>query len=81
LGCVANFDVEEKTMDGLKEAVKHLKLFDPNTVVEQGRRAYRMGIEKRANPLNPPSHRVLWERGYDLELERFNGMLQRWKTQ
>lgn len=48
-------------------------------IVDQGRRAYRAGFEKRANPLNQPTHRVLWERGYDLEQKKFSEMLDRWK--
>ena len=68
-------------MDGLKEAVKGLKLVDTDTIIEQGRRAYRAGFEKRANPLNTPTHRVLWERGYDLEQKKFSEMLDRWKRQ
>lgn len=67
-------------MQGLKEAVKDLKLIDTDAIIEQGRRAYRAGFEKRNNPLNLPSHRVLWERGYDLELEKFSAMVQRWKN-
>jgi hypothetical protein len=67
-------------MQGLREAVKDLKLVNTDAIVEQGRRAYRAGFEKRANPLNLPSHRTLWERGYDLEQEKFTAMLQRWKN-
>jgi len=48
-------------------------------VITQGRRAYRMGIEKRDNPLNTPSDRKLWEHGFDLERESFGTMLTRWK--
>ena len=67
-------------MQGLKEAVKGMTFIDTNAIIEQGRRAFRMGFEKRANPLNLPSHRVLWERGYDLELSKFTAMMQRWKS-
>jgi len=49
-------------------------------IIGLGRRAYRMGIEKRDNPLNSPSDRKLWENGYDLERESFATMLTRWKA-
>lgn len=67
-------------MQGLKEAVQGLKLTDTDAIIEQGRRAYRAGFEKRNNPLNLPSHRTLWERGYELEEKKFNEMLYRWKN-
>lgn len=67
-------------MDGLKEAVKNIKLIDTDAIVKQGRLAYRMGFEKRANPINLPSHRNLWDRGYDLEQSDFTAMMQRWKS-
>lgn len=35
-----------------------------NAVIEQGGRAYRMGIEKRNCPLND-DRRALWEMGWD----------------
>ena len=66
----------------LQKVAEHLQEVQAqnDVFVEQGRRAYRMGFEKRANPLNLPSHRVLWERGYDLELSKFTAMMQRWKS-
>ena len=70
-------DVQEDIMEGIKDAVKNLRLTD---YLDQGRRAYKMGIEDRNNPVNSPSGRVLWQRGYDLEREKFQTMLQRWKS-
>ena len=32
-------------MDKLKDAIKGIKFFNENTVIERGRLAYRMGIE------------------------------------
>ncbi len=48
-------------------------------VIERGRRAFRLGIEKRDNPVNTPSERKLWENGYDLEREKFAGLQARMK--
>jgi len=69
-------------VEQLKEVAKHLKNVQAQNEVfiDRGRRAYRMGFEKRANPLNLPTERVLWERGYDLEQQKFNEMLNRWKS-
>ena len=69
-------------LKGLKEAVAVLEKGrrEEDLIIDQGRRAYRMGIEKRANPLNVPSARTLWERGWDLEQIKFEGMLRRWKA-
>lgn len=70
----------------LEEQLKQVALrlqdaqVERDMIIDKGRRAYRMGYEKRANPLNSPTHRVLWDRGYDLELESFQSMLQRWKS-
>lgn len=66
-------------MRGLAEAVKAGGLRLPD-VFAKGRRAYRLGIEKRNNPENSPSARTLWERGWEQERESFAAMLQRWKT-
>lgn len=67
--------------DQLREVAQHLKDVQAqnDVFVEQGRRAYRAGFEKRANPLNLPTQRNLWDRGYDLEQKKFNEMLDRWK--
>lgn len=40
-------------------------------IIDQGRRAFKMMIERRDNPLNSPSARALWEKGYDLEREKW----------
>jgi len=70
-------------VEQLQKVSQHLKTVQAqnDVFVEQGRRAYRMGFEKRANPLNLPTQRVLWERGYDLEQQKFSEMLTRWKSQ
>jgi hypothetical protein len=67
----------------LQKVSQHLKDVQAQNEVfiDQGRRAYRAGFEKRNNPLNPPSQRVLWDRGYDLEQKKFSEMLDRWKRQ
>jgi len=70
----------------LEEQLKQVSLriqdaqAERDKVIDRGRRAYRMGFEKRANPLNQPSERALWERGYELEEKKFNEMTQRWKS-
>ena len=46
-------------------------------LVNQGRRAYRLGIDARNCPLNNLSEQNLWNEGYRLELESFNAMLKR----
>ena len=40
-------------------------------VVDQGRRAYRLMIELRDNPLNTPTDRKLWEEGWTKEARDF----------
>lgn len=51
-----------------------------DALVEQGGRAYRMGIEERDCPLNDPSQRKLWSEGYRIAREKFSTMLKRWAT-
>ncbi len=61
-------------MIGLKEATKNLDF--GLSLIEKGRRAYRMMIEKRDNPERNPSARVLWERGYEQERQKFEAGLR-----
>lgn len=49
-------------------------------VVNQGRLAYRMGIEFRNCPLKELSQRKLWEAGWTKEEITFKQMLDRWKA-
>lgn len=51
-----------------------------DALVEQGARAYRLGIEERNCPLNEDSGRKLWLEGYTKEREKFSSMLKRWAT-
>ena len=46
-------------------------------VVEQGGRAYRLGIEKKDCPLREPSQRQLWSEGWDKARKAFESMSQK----
>lgn len=48
-------------------------------VVNQGRRAYNLGIELRNNPLNSPTDRKLWEEGWELARRDTTALIQRMK--
>ncbi len=64
-------------MKGLAEAVKKLKLFNPDEFVDEGRRAYRLGIEERDCPKTEDRSRKLWLEGYRKERDKFTQLLQR----
>lgn len=54
----------------IKEVTRNLKLVDPQQFVEQGRRAYRMIIERSSNPLKKESERALWDKGWKQESDK-----------
>jgi ribosome modulation factor len=49
-----------------------------DALVDQGRRAYHLGIEERDCPLNEPSQRKLWSDGWRIARDKFSAMLKRW---
>lgn len=51
-----------------------------DAIAAKGKLAYRMGIERRNNPENAPTPRVIWERGWDAAKVEFEAMQQRWKN-
>jgi hypothetical protein len=61
----------------LKTATRGMKL--PNTLrVEQvGGIAYRMGIERNANPHRLPLLNEVWAKGWDAAKRKFEDMLRR----
>ena len=57
-------------LSDIKEVTKNFRLIDPQQYVEQGRRAYRMIIERSSNPLKKESERALWDRGWKAEQDK-----------
>jgi hypothetical protein len=66
-----------KGFQGLKEIAKGLKLVDPKSIIDAGRRGYSLGIEFRDNPRRTDRERKLWEEGWKLEEQKFRAMLAR----
>lgn len=64
-------------MKGLKEATKGIKFLDRDEMIEQGARAYRMGIELRNNPRREDGKRKLWEIGWTKARNAFDELLKR----
>lgn len=48
----------------IKEVTKGLKLIDPKTVIDAGRRAYHMMIERANNPRTSESEKKWWDIGW-----------------
>jgi hypothetical protein len=65
----------------LSKFAEHLKTEQAqrDKIVDKGRLAYRMGIERFNNPEKVPSAQKLWEVGWEKEQELFRNMLDRWK--
>ncbi len=61
------------TIRGIQEYAAHFNETQAarDKVVQQGRRAYRLMIELRDNPLNSPTDRKLWEEGWTKEARDF----------
>jgi hypothetical protein len=64
-------------MKGLQEAVKGIKFLDRDEVIRQGARAYRLGIEQRANPRKGEGEQKLWDIGWEKERDAFSALLKR----
>lgn len=66
-------------LDELKQGTAHMALVDTDAVINQGRLAYKMGIEKADCPFRDGRERdrKLWLEGYRLEFEKFQAMLRR----
>ncbi len=67
------------TIRGIQEYAAHFNETQAarDKVVQQGRRAYRLMIELRDNPLNSPTDRKLWEEGWTKEARDFATKNQR----
>ena len=64
-------------MQKLKEALRGVVFTDREEVINQGRRAYRMMIEQRANPRKPEGERKLWDIGWAQERDSFAALLKK----
>lgn len=64
-------------MKGLATAVAGFKFVNTDAVVQQGRRAYHLGIEQRSNPLNRQLERELWDKGWENARDKWTALLRR----
>lgn len=64
-------------LKGLKEATKNMKLVNTDGIAEQGKRAYRMGIELNNNPHKRELEHTVWERGWKSARDVWFALLRR----
>lgn len=64
-------------MRGLATAVQGMRFVNTDDIIQQGRRAYHMGIELRANPHGRQLERELWQKGWENARDKWTALLKR----
>lgn len=64
-------------LKGLKEATSGMKLVNTDKIHEQGRRAYRMGIDVTQNPFKTELQRNVWDKGWKDARNAWHALLKR----
>ena len=67
-------------MDGLAEATRGMKLWDKDAVFEQGRKAFRFGMELKNNPFQADTPHEVWAKGWHHARVEWENLLFRFKA-